>query len=106
MQLPPSVHTYFTTQAPQDSDAFAAAFAQDAIVHYEGHKYHGPQEISAWWVAAKAKYNQEAEPIDMSEVDGKTVVRANVTGDFPGSPVVLTFTFGLQGDRITDMEVG
>jgi hypothetical protein len=42
----------------------------------------------------------------MSELAGKTVVRARVSGNFPGSPAMLTFTFGLTGDRISELEIG
>ncbi|TJZ88985.1 nuclear transport factor 2 family protein, partial [Paracoccus gahaiensis] len=66
----------------------------------------GRQAIRNWWLAAKAKYRHHAEPIGMEQAGGKTIVRATVTGNFPGSPAVLTFTFGLAGDRITDLEIG
>ncbi|MGR3248075.1 MAG: nuclear transport factor 2 family protein [Paracoccus sp. (in: a-proteobacteria)] len=106
MQLPRPIQTYFTARAPQEGDVLAAAFAPDAIVHDEGHSHHGPQAIRAWWLAAKARYRHHAEPIDVTDTAGKTVVRATVTGDFPGSPAVLTFTFGVAGDRIADLEIG
>lgn len=106
MQLAVPIHTYFTASAPQDGDALAAAFAPDAIVHDEGQSHQGPQAIRDWWLAAKAKYRHHAEPLEVAEAGGKTVVKAKVTGDFPGSPAVLTFTFGLSGDRISDLEIG
>ena len=106
MHLPAPIHTYFTAHAPQDGEAFAAAFAAEAIVHDEGQIHRGPEQIRAWWLAAKAKYRHSADPLDMAEVAGKTVVRVRVSGDFPGSPATLTFTFGLAGDRITDLVIG
>ncbi len=106
MTLPTPIQTYFTAHAPQDGAAFAAAFAQDAVVHDEGAIHRGQAEIEAWWKAAKAKYRHRAEPLDMTEAGDKLLVRARVSGDFPGSPVVLTFTFGLTGDRIQDLRIG
>lgn len=106
MQLPPPIQTYFAARTPQDGDALAAAFAADAVVHDEGHSYRGPLAIRDWWLAAQAKYRPQTEPVDLAEADGKTVVRAKVTGDFPGSPAMLTFTFGLTGGRIRDLEIG
>lgn len=105
MKLPAAIHTYFTAQAPQDGEAFGAAFAPDAIVRDEARHHHGPQEIHAWWLAAKAKYRHSAKPLEVTETAGKTVVRARVSGDFPGSPADLTFTFGLAGEKITDLEI-
>lgn len=106
MNLPTPIQTYFTARAPQDGARLAAAFAEDAIVHDEGHTHHGPEAIRAWWQAAEEKYRATTEPLDLAETEGKTVVRARVTGNFPGSPAVLTFTFGLAGDRITDLRIG
>ena len=106
MTLPPPIQTYFTALAPQDGAVFAAAFAPDAVVHDEGNLHHGPEQIRAWWLAAKAKYRHTARPLEMSEVADGAVVRAQVSGDFPGSPAVLTFTFGLSGDRISTLRIG
>lgn len=106
MHLPSPIQTYFTARAPQDGDALAAAFAPEAIVRDEGRDHRGPQAIRMWWLAAKAKYRHHAEPIEMAQTGRKTVIRAIVTGDFPGSPAVLTFTFGLVGDHISDLEIG
>lgn len=106
MTLPDPIRTYFTAQPPQDAAAFAAAFAPDAVVQDEGRQHHGPAEITEWWQAARAKYRHRAEPLDLTEVAGKQVVRARVSGDFPGSPAVLTFTFGLSEAGITDLRIG
>lgn len=86
MNLPAPIRTYFTAQAPQDGATLAAAFAPDAIVHDEGQIHHGPGEIEAWWQAAKAKYRHRAEPLELAEVDGRTVVRARGQRLFPGQP--------------------
>lgn len=106
MQLPTPIRTYFEARAPQDAETLAAVFAPDAVVRDEHRTHRGPGEILAWWQAAKDKYRHKAEPLDLTERAGKTVVRARVSGDFPGSPATLTFTFGLAGDRITDLEIG
>ncbi|KGJ07693.1 nuclear transport factor 2 family protein [Paracoccus versutus] len=105
MQLPAPIRTYFAAQAPQDAEALAAAFAPDAVVRDEHRTYRGPEEILAWWQAAKAQYRHRAEPLDLTQAADKTAVRARVSGDFPGSPATLTFTFGLAGGRITDLEI-
>jgi hypothetical protein len=106
MKLPAPIHTYFSAVPPEDTQAFAAAFAPGATVQDEGHIHRGSEEIVAWWQAAKAKYRHKAEPLGLTEIFGKTSVRARVTGDFPGSPAVLTFTFALAGDKITHLEIG
>ncbi len=106
MTLPTPILTYFTAEAPQDGAALAAAFALDAVVHDEGATHRGPEAIRAWWLAAKAKYRHRAEPLGFARAGGEAVVRARVSGDFPGSPAILTFTFRLAGDRIGALRIG
>jgi hypothetical protein len=37
---------------------------------------------------------------------GDTSILANrLTGNFPGSPIDLKFTFGLDGDKIASLEI-
>ena len=105
MTLPPPIQTYFSARSPEDAEAFAAAFAPEAVVRDEGAIRQGPEEISAWWRAAKARYRHTSTPLDLHEAAGKTLVRARVSGDFPGSPLVLTFRFALDGDRISELEI-
>jgi ketosteroid isomerase-like protein len=106
MTLTDPIRTYFAAEAPNDITAFAAAFAPDAVVQDEGASYRGPTAIRDWWLAAKARYRHSADPLTVTHEGDRTVVRARVTGEFPGSPAVLTFTFGLAGDRIRDLRIG
>ncbi|OWU86150.1 hypothetical protein ATO6_04660 [Oceanicola sp. 22II-s10i] len=106
MTLPDPIQTYFSARAPQDASLLAAAFAPNAEVRDEGQVLRGPQQILRWWQEAKAKYDHRAEPQDMTQTAGRTVVRARVTGNFPGSPAMLTFTFALSGNRIAALEIG
>ena len=62
--------------------------------------------IEAWWREVKAKYQHVIEPLEVVEKDDVTQVRARVTGQFPGSPVTLTFAFRLKGEQITGLEIG
>ena len=102
MTLPPAIATYF---AAHDPATLARAFAPEAKVEDEGETHQGPAEIAAWWAAAKAKYNHSAAPLDLTEAEGQTIVRAKVSGDFPGSPLVLRFNFGLDGGLIQNLRI-
>ncbi|RDJ22035.1 DUF4440 domain-containing protein [Bosea caraganae] len=105
MKLPSIVETYFEAEKRGDADALARAFAADAVVKDEGAVHTGPDQIRAWWLAAKEKYHHVAEPLDVTEQGGKVTVRAKVSGQFPNSPAILQFVFGLRGDTIVDLEI-
>ena len=100
------IQTYFTAQAPQDAARFTAAFAPDAVVYDEGGSHRGQSEILAWWQAAEAKYHPRAEPLERVEAAGSTHIRARVSGDFPGSPIVLSFRFEMRGGLIGALRIG
>lgn len=102
MQLAPAITTYFTAN---DADSLATAFAPAAQVLDEGRTHIGPKAIAAWWQAAKLKYNHIATPIDHTTEGDKTLVRAHVQGNFPGSPLILRFAFGLEGGLISSLRI-
>jgi hypothetical protein len=106
MNPPSAVQAYFDADKSNDGEALIHAFAPDAVVNDERHSYAGREAIDAWWRAAKAKYQHVIEPLEMREEHDVTEVRAKVTGQFPGSPVTLTFAFRLKGGQITGLEIG
>jgi ketosteroid isomerase-like protein len=103
--LPAILDRYFQADAAGDADALAACFASDATVTDEGRTVQGPEAIAAWMREAKAKYHHHVEPLDGVEHGGRIVVRGRVSGDFPGSPVVLDHAFRLTGERIASLEI-
>ena len=106
MQLPSPVRAYFDAEQHNDADALATAFTDDAVVRDEGAEHVGSAAIRDWWQAAKTKYRHVAQPLEATTADDRTVVRARVTGEFPGSPATLKFSFMLAGDRIARLEIG
>jgi ketosteroid isomerase-like protein len=89
------VDDYFRLARQADTDAYFAQFTQDAVAEDEGHEYHGIDAIRAW---------RQTVPLvtyivhDVVFRDGEHVVHADITGDFPGSPVTLAFHFTFTGD--------
>ena len=106
MNLPSAIQAYFAADERSDGEALIQAFAADAIVKDEGRTYASHQAISAWWRETKAEYQTVIEPLEASQNDNVTKVLAKVTGEFPSSPVKLTFTFRLKGGQIEFLEIG
>ena len=78
----------------------------DAVVKDEGQTHAGHDAILRGGASAKAKYRHvSSRSRSPSEGDVRTV-HARVTGQFPGSPAILTFAFRLEGDKITSLEIG
>jgi len=104
LDLPKPVVAYFTADKG-DSEAVAACFTESAVVKDEGHTHQGRAAIKQWKAEVSAKYQYTIEPLASEQKDGKFIVTSKVTGNFPGSPVVLRSFFGLEGDRIASLEV-
>lgn len=105
MLLPLPVQRYFDADDRNDGEALARAFAPDAVVADEGRSHAGLAAIEAWWRDAKAKAQHRNTPIAAVGTADRTEVRTRVSGQFPGSPVTLTFAFRLAGDRIAALEI-
>lgn len=106
MKLPAAIEAYFNAAKVAAAAAPIDAFTPDAVVKDEGKTHAGRAAIGAWWGAATALYQHTAEPCDIREDGGVSIVRARVTGTFPGSPALLTFGFRLQGGRIAALDIG
>ena len=103
LTLPEPIAAYFA--AEHHPDALAHCFAKQAVMIDDGHTYSGIDAIKAFLAQASAKYNATSVPFAIEQKDGCHVVRANVTGNFPNSPVVLTYRFRLERGLIASLEV-
>lgn len=103
MHLPRPIEIDFSPDTAHDTDALATCFAVDAMVRDEGRTFEGLAAITAWKTETKKQYRHTVDPVEAVQRDGQTVVTASVPGDFPGSPVTLTFR--PERDQITSLEI-
>ena len=105
LNLPRPVATYLAAVKEKDADMLALCFADDAWVHDENRDYRGLDAIRAWKRETDAKYRYVMEPLDSVVAENTVKLRARLTGEFPGSPVELDYTFTLANDMITSLEI-
>jgi hypothetical protein len=104
LNLPEPVAAYFEADR-HGAKSVARCFTNDGWVVDEGRTHVGPDAIEAWKTAASEKYTYTAEPIALSQHDRKYIVTSRVTGDFPGSPVDLRYTFILERGKVASLEI-
>ena len=104
--LPPPLDEYFRAANAHDADLVAACFAQDAVVHDERQEKVGREAIRAWADETGRRYRHTSEVLSVETSGLKTMVRAKVTGDFPGSPTELTFAFTIENGLVSRLEIG
>lgn len=89
------VDRYFDLAVRPDLEAYYAQFAEDALVEDEGPTRRGVAEIRQWRTEVPpVKYGVEEIVPNGAGHDA----RVDISGDFPGSPVRLTFHFEFTAD--------
>jgi hypothetical protein len=106
IELPRPIEIYVQAENAGDTRLLAECFAPDATVRDERHTYAGLAAIQRWKAETKKKYGHTVEPLALARRDGRTILTARLTGNFPGSPVTLDFRFTLDGGKIGVLEIG
>jgi SnoaL-like protein len=89
------IDRYFALAPAADPEPYFAQFVPEAIVEDEGVIYRGADAIRSWRAAVpEVRY----DVLGVDAVADEYVARAEISGDFPGSPVTLTFLFTFTGD--------
>jgi ketosteroid isomerase-like protein len=105
IDLPGPISAYFEASNKHDIDGMLAPFDEDASVKDEGQEHHGRPTIRSWLEDVTRKYRVTIDVKDVTDANGKTVVSGLVSGNFPGSPVLLDHAFTLSGPKITRLEI-
>jgi len=84
LSLPPPIALYVQLENAGETEKLSACFAPNAIVRDESRTYEGLAAITAWKAETKRKYHHTITPLDVAYEQGKTVLKAQLTGAFPG----------------------
>ncbi len=106
IKLPAPIEHYVQIANSGALETVPACFAPDAIVHDEGQTYEGVAAIKNWMAATKKKYDYTLAPLELAERDGRSILKARLAGNFPGSPITVNFGFVLAGGKISALEIG
>jgi hypothetical protein len=105
IHLPAPIDLYVKAENSGNVEALSECFASDATVRDEGRTYKGLTAIKEWKAETKKKYNHSVAPLELAHRSGKTVLKARLSGNFPGSPVTLEFSFMLEDGKISSLEI-
>ncbi|MCE7062386.1 nuclear transport factor 2 family protein [Dyadobacter sp. CY343] len=105
MKLPENIEGFIKAQNDLDSTAFANYFTEHATVSDEGSSYSGREEIKQWIQEATEKYNMQLTPIDFNQTGSKGELTVEVSGTFPGSPIVMNYHLEMDGSSISSLHI-
>ena len=103
MNLPKAVEDLVKAQNNFDSVAYADCFTQTAVVFDEGKSHNGKKEIEHWIEKANKEYQATMKPLEYSEE--RQELKSEISGSFPGSPIVLTFHYEYQNGLIQSLKI-
>jgi hypothetical protein len=103
--LPPAIDLYIRIENSGDVEALSECFVSNATVRDESHTYQGLAAIKEWKADTRKKYSHSIAPLEVSDRDGKVILKAQLAGNFPGSPVTLEFSFVLSDGKIASLEI-
>jgi hypothetical protein len=105
LELPMPISNYIEAVNTQDVDAMLAAFSHEATVRDEGRERIGRAAIYEWIEETTRKYGITLTIRGVDNSGGNTVVTAQISGTFPGSPIELRYHFTVTGEKIARLEI-
>ncbi|MDB6086367.1 MAG: polyketide cyclase [Gammaproteobacteria bacterium] len=106
IKLPAPVTDYLAADEQKDLDKLSRCFTKDATVHDENQEYQGLEAIKSWKEQNAAKYHRYVvEPMRAAVTEKNVRLHARLTGDFPGSPAELDYTFVLANGKISSLHI-
>jgi len=105
MNLPKAVTDLIKAQNDFDSAAYANCFSETGTMFDEGKTHTGRIEIQHMIEEANKKYRSVMKPLEYTENGTSSVLSAECSGTFPGSPIVLKFHFDIADGQIQHLKV-
>lgn len=105
MNLPTVVTDLVKAQNEFDSAAYAACFSESAVVFDEGKTHNGRKQIEHWIADANERYKATMKPVSFEEKETESLLKAEVSGNFPGSPLVLSYQLLIQDGQIYSLKI-
>jgi replication fork clamp-binding protein CrfC len=105
MNLQKVIASLIEAQNSHDSQAYVECFSETAIVHDEGKTHKGKAEIRQWIERSDNEYHAKLKPLNYEETKAESLLTAEVSGNFPGSPAILQFHFGLENGLISLLSI-
>ena len=82
LQIKKPISDFVKAVNEHNNKAFLAVFAENAVITDEGHKYQGIAAIKDWDEEKNIGANITLSPIEITERNGKTILTAEVDGNF------------------------
>ena len=101
--MPNVILELLEAQRKFDSEAYSSCFTDTATVFDEGKNYSGRPQIKNWIEKANTEYKIEMDSLEYSKEE--SILKARISGQFPGSSVVLNYQFVFSKGLIQSLKI-
>lgn len=105
MNLPKVLSDLIKAQNEFDAVTYANLFSETAVVFDEGKTHKGRLEIERWIDHSNKNYQAVMKPMKCTENGTTSILTAECSGTFPGSPITLKFHFDIVDGQIQHLKV-
>ncbi len=105
LALPHAIACFFAASNAGDATVLLPHLAIDAVVYDERREHRGAAAVSAWLAQTQATTPYCAVPLGVHTQGEQVRVTAQVSGDFPQSPLQLEHVFQLVGGKIAALQI-
>ena len=103
MDLPNVIAALTNAQNNFDSVAYSNCFSETALVRDEGKTHQGRIKIQEWIKKANEEYQTKMKLLEYSKT--AAVLKAEISGNFPGSSIVLSYHFEFKDGLIQSLTI-
>ena len=75
------------------------------MVYDEGKTHKGRKEIEHWIADANVRYEATMQPVSFEEKETESILKAEASGKFNGSPIVLSYHLEIVDDLIQSLKI-
>lgn len=103
MNLPKVIAKLTEAQNNFESAAYANCFTETAVVFDEDKTHNGRKEIENWIDKANKEYQATMKPLEYAVKEA--ILKVEVSGNFPGSPIVLNYHLQITDELIQSLKI-
>jgi len=105
MNIPQVMAALVRAQNNFDCVSYANFFFETALVVDESNTYRGRKEIENWIVAANEQCKTVMKPLSYKKGETESILKAVVSGNFTGSPVVLFYHVRIVNEQVQSLKI-
>lgn len=105
IDLPKVIADLVKAQNNFDTVDYTDCFCETAIVFDDGKTHNGRKEIEYWIEDTNQQYKATMEPLSFEQQETVSILKAEVSGNFDGSPILMSYHLEITDKLIQSLKI-